>query len=96
VRKFVLGKLQFFRPMHGLTSLNNFVIPTGAYPNFLLRDTRNDNVCGFFSRKPHEVYQRRQPRQEFWGSVVQGPAVLFGFSHTLSGHDIDQAGYLIL
>jgi hypothetical protein len=27
------------------------VIPTGAYPDFLPRHSRNDNVCGFLSRK---------------------------------------------
>jgi hypothetical protein len=47
--------------------------PTGAYPDFLLRGTANGHVCGFPQRKPHEVRQRHQPRQEIRGSVVEGP-----------------------
>jgi len=35
-----------------------------AYPDFLLRSTRRDRVCGFRQGKPHGVRQRHQPRQE--------------------------------
>jgi hypothetical protein len=27
--------------------------------------------AAFFQEKPHEVYQRRQPRQEIWGSGAE-------------------------
>ncbi len=53
-----------------------FVIPTGAYPDFLPRCTRRRNVCAFPQRKAHEVRRSRQPPQEIRGSVVEGPAVL--------------------
>jgi hypothetical protein len=33
-------------------------------PDFLLRCTRQDRVCGFRQGKPHAVRQRHQPRQE--------------------------------
>jgi len=35
----------------------------------------NVHVCGFPLRKPHEVRQRQQVRQEIRGSAVEGPAV---------------------
>ena len=33
--------------MQGLTSLNNFVISTGAYPHFLPRRIEQDHVCAY-------------------------------------------------
>jgi len=36
----------------------NFVIPTGADPDFLYRGTVQGDVCGFPLGKPHEVRQR--------------------------------------
>jgi hypothetical protein len=32
-----------------------------AYPDFLLRSTRQDRVCGFLQGKPHGLRQRHQP-----------------------------------
>jgi hypothetical protein len=52
----------------------NFVIPTGADPDFLHRSTRQGDVCGFL-RKPHEVRQRHNPGQEIRGCAGEGPAV---------------------
>jgi hypothetical protein len=52
------------------------VIPTGAYPDFLLRNASNGHVCGSPQREPHGVHQRHGSRQEIRGSVVEGPAVL--------------------
>jgi hypothetical protein len=39
-------------------------VPAPAYPDFLLRSTRQDRVCGFLQGKPHAVRQRHQPLQE--------------------------------
>jgi hypothetical protein len=39
-------------------------VPAPAYPDFLLRSTRQDRVCGFLQGKPHAVRQSHQTRQE--------------------------------
>jgi hypothetical protein len=39
-----------------------------ARPDFLLRSTSQDRVCGFLQGRPHAVRQRHQPRQEIRGS----------------------------
>jgi hypothetical protein len=55
----------------------NFVIPTGADPDFLHRGAAQGDVCGFL-RKPHKVRQRPQAGQEIRGSAGEGPAVSLG------------------
>jgi hypothetical protein len=52
-----------------------FVIPTGAYPDFLPRCAGRGRVCAFCKGKAHEVYQPQQVPQEIRGSVVEGSAV---------------------
>jgi hypothetical protein len=39
-------------------SCNNFVISTGAYPDFLPRRASKDNGCGSPQREPHALHQR--------------------------------------
>ena len=60
------------RGHHELASL---VIPTGAYPDFLLRAASNNCVCGSPQREPHGANQRHESRQEIRGSAVEGSAV---------------------
>jgi hypothetical protein len=63
-------------PNHSnLSDPTPLVIPTEAYPDFLLRDASNGHVCGSPQREPHGVHQRHGSRQEIRGSVVEGSAV---------------------
>jgi hypothetical protein len=55
--------------------LANFVVPTEAYPDFLLRCCRQGRVCGFPQRKPHEARGTHWIQQEIRGSAVEGSAV---------------------
>jgi hypothetical protein len=48
-----------------------------AYPDFLLRGTRDGHVCGPGQPGPHEVRQRHETRQETRGSAAEGSAVSF-------------------
>jgi hypothetical protein len=54
---------------------NRIVIPTGAYPDFLLRAASDDHGCGSPQREPYALPQRHHSQQEFRGSVVEEPAV---------------------
>jgi hypothetical protein len=60
---------------------NKIVIPTGAYPDFLLRAASDEHVCGSPQREPHADHQRHTSREEIRGSVVEGPAVSFPGTH---------------
>jgi hypothetical protein len=51
------------------------VIPTGAYPDFLLRAASDVYVCGSPQREPYADPQRHGSPQEIRGSAVEGPAV---------------------
>jgi hypothetical protein len=55
---------------------NRIVIPTEAYPDFLLRCTGQSSGAPFCKGKAHEVHRRHQAPQEIRGSEVEGPAVL--------------------
>jgi hypothetical protein len=44
-------------------------IPPPDNPDFLLRDIRQDRMCGFLRGKPHTARQRHQPRQEIRGGA---------------------------
>jgi hypothetical protein len=54
---------------------NRIVIPTGAYPDFLLRAASDNHVCGSPQRELYALPQRHRSPQEIRGSVVEGPAV---------------------
>jgi hypothetical protein len=43
------------------------VIPTGAYPDFLLRAASSDHVCGSPQREPNALLQRHHSQQEIRG-----------------------------
>jgi hypothetical protein len=68
IRSEAEGSLAFTTKVRGK---NKFVIPTGAYPDFLPHSTGNGRVCVFPQRKAHEVCRSDQPRQEIRGSVVE-------------------------
>jgi hypothetical protein len=51
------------------------VIPTGAYPDFLLRAVSDVHVCGSSQREPHADHQGHKTPQEIRGSAVEGSAV---------------------
>src|ERR1700679_39558 len=55
--------------MPRLNTALNFVIPTGADPDFLHRGTAQGYVCGFL-RKPHEVRRCHQAGRK--SGVAQG------------------------
>jgi hypothetical protein len=57
----------------------NFVIPTGADPDFLHRGTAQGDVCGFL-RKPHEVRQRTNLDRK--SGVAQGRDLQFHSDRT--------------
>ena len=60
---------------------NRIVIPTGAYPDFLLRAASDVHLCGSPYREPHADPQRHGSPQEIRGSAVEGPAVSFPGTH---------------
>src|SRR6202522_918599 len=51
------------------------VIPTGAYPDFLLRAASDVHVCGSPQREPHTDHQSHGSPQEIRGSAVERSAV---------------------
>ena len=66
-----------------------FVISTGAHPDFLLRAAATTTYAVFL-KKPHDVNQRHESRQEIWGAQwrdlrFSGPLVEIIFDRGIMG-----------